>query len=365
VVLAVADAMERYPGNPSSAHAPGAAARRALESARESVAAYFGAKDLAQVVFTSSGTESINTALSLLAGPSVTQIVTSTTDHSAVLLAAIRWASGRPVRRIRVSGDGALDLDDLAHCTAEAPSLVSVALANNETGVISDIHAISQACRRHGALLHVDAVQAAGKIPFRLNEIDCDAASLSAHKFHGPPGCGILFLRSSIPHDARGRGLLPGHQENGLRGGTENLPAIVGTVVGVEALRGCTSALAKVGELRDRLEHSLLMAIPGSDTHGRGNLRLPNTISLYCPQRNATDLVSMLSQMGVAVSSGAACTTGSSPSHVIQAMGFPKERANGTLRLSLSRFTTAEEVDEATRLIIDCYFRTLASVTCE
>jgi cysteine desulfurase len=252
----------------------------------------------------------------------------------------------------------------LAHSLAARPSLVSVALANNETGVITDVQAVARLCRKHGALLHIDAVQAVGKMPFRLEDVDCDAASVSAHKFHGPLGCGVLFLRAKLPPDARGQTLLPGHQERGLRGGTENLPAAVGTATAIKTLNDLKPALAHLTKLRDRLEGLLLASIPGSEIHCRDAPRIANTTSLYCPRRSAADFVLMLSQRGVAVSSGAACTTGGTPSYVIQAMGFSQERANSTLRLSLSRFTTAEEVGEAGRIIAEVYSRTLASASC-
>jgi cysteine desulfurase len=249
VIRAVADTLEHYPGNPSSAHSVGTAARKMLESAREKIAAGFGVSEASQVIFTSSGTESINTAFSLLMRKNIAQIVLSSVEHSAVLQAATRWADGRTIRHVPVSSDGILDLDVLNRHITASPSLVSLSLANNETGVISDIHAAAQICRRSGALLHVDAVQAAGKIPLNLAELDCDAASLAAHKFHGPPGCGILFLSTPNLRQLAGHPLLPGHQEHGLRGGTQNLPAIVGTAVAVESLRDCASRLAAVSAL--------------------------------------------------------------------------------------------------------------------
>ncbi|MCU1276011.1 MAG: class aminotransferase [Bryobacterales bacterium] len=364
VIRAVADAMERVPGNPSSVHCIGTAARRALETARQTVATGLGAEHPSQIVFTSSGTESINTAFCLFASAGVSQIVTSTVEHSAVSRAAGRWSAGRAIVAAPVSSTGALDLGILTRSVSSSPSLVSVAVANNETGVITDVHAVARICRKHGALLHLDAVQAVGKMPFRLSAVDCDAASFSAHKFHGPPGCGILFLRSTVPPEARAQILLPGHQERGLRGGTENLPAAIGTAVAIEALNDIESILNPLIAHRDRLEEALLQSIPDSQINGSGEPRLSNTISLYCPRRNAADLVLLLSQKGLAVSSGAACTTGGTPSHVIQAMGFSQDRANSTLRLSLSRFTTLQQVDEAVELVADAYSRTLPSAIC-
>ena len=364
VICAVRDALERLPGNPSSAHSLGADARRALESSRASVADGLGAEDASQIVFTSCGTESINTAFSLLLSEKVSRIVISTVEHSAVLQAADRWAGGRVVRHVPVSEDGVFDLDALENFIADAPSFVSLVLANNETGVLADIAAAAKICRRFGALLHIDAVQAAGKARLKLAELECDAASLSAHKFHGPPGCGILFLRASGGLNLGGRPLLPGHQENGLRGGTHNLPAIVGTAIAVNSLPKSETDFAAVGRLRDRLEKRLSSLIPGSEIHGARAPRLSNTTSLYCPERDAADLVARLGQAGLAVSAGAACTTGGAPSHVIRAMGFSPERANSTLRFSLSRFSTENEVDEAARLVAQVFHNTLPTPQC-
>lgn len=364
VICAVRDALERLPGNPSSAHSLGADARRALESCRASIADGLGAEDASQIVFTSSGTESINSAFSLLLSEKVSQIVISSVEHSAVLRAADRWAGGRKVCQAPVSEGGVLDLDALEHFIAEAPSFVSLVLANNETGVLTDIAAAAALCRRFGALVHIDAVQALGKLPLKLAELDCVAVSLSAHKFHGPPGCGILLLRTSGPANLCGRPLIPGHQENGLRGGTHNLPAIVGTAKAVASLPKSESEFAVVARLRDRLEKRLLSLIPDSEVHGMHSPRLPNTTSLYCPERDAADLVARLGQVGLAVSAGAACTSGGAPSHVIRAMGFSSERANSTLRFSLSRFSTEKEVDDAACLVAQIYQNTLPTPQC-
>jgi cysteine desulfurase len=364
VIGAVRDTLERLSGNPSSAHSLGADARRVLESSRASIADGLGAEDASQIVFTSCGTESINSAFSLLLSEKVSQVVISSVEHSAVLRASDRWAGGRKVCQVPVSKGGVLDLDALKHLVAKAPSLVSLVLANNETGVLTDMAAAAEICQRFGALLHIDAVQAVGRVRLKLAELGCAAASLSAHKFHGPPGCGILFLRASGAPNLRGCTLIPGHQENGLRGGTQNLPAIVGTARAVDSLPKSEAEFAVVARLRDRLEKRLLSLIPGSEVHGMQTPRLPNTTSLYCPERNASDLVVRLGQMGLAVSAGAACTSGGAPSHVIRAMGFSTERANSTLRFSLSRFSTENEVDEAACLVAQVCRNTLPTLQC-
>lgn len=364
VVQSIEDSLKRRLGNPSSAHAYGKAAREELESARETVAHGFGATHSSQIIFTSCGTESINTAFSLLLGKEITQIITSTVEHSAVLRAAERWSLGKTIRYVPVSGDGALNMDVLARYVAEGPSFVSLTIANNETGVLTDISTAATICREAGALFHVDAVQGAGKIPLNLQQLDCDSASISAHKFHGPPGCGILFLRKVDSTSTGGRTLLPGNQEYGIRAGTQNLPAIIGTAIAVRLLQTQLTAMNEVGRRRDNLEKVLMSGLPSGDIHGIRSSRLPNTTSIYCPGRSAADLVMRLSQMGVAVSAGAACSTGGSPSHVIQAMGFPAERANSTLRLSLSRFSTIDELDAAAQIILSAYHNTLPTFQC-
>jgi cysteine desulfurase len=349
VVDAVTDILRGNWGNPSSAHALGRKAREALESARHAVASAFGIASPSALVFTASGTESINLGFACLLSPEVRQILVSATEHSAVLRAAERRAEGRTVVRIPVHSSGALDLDSLRREAGKYLSLVSVALANNETGVIADISSIATICRETDALLHVDAVQAAGKIPLQLDSFGCDAVSLAAHKFHGPPGCGILYLRQH-PGGVSSRVPAPGHHEQGLRAGTENLPAIVGCGVAASLLQRSLDDMPRVESLRDQLESALLDKINGSEAHGRTSPRLPNTTNLYFPGRNASDLVAALSRLGLAASAGAACSNGGTASHVIKAMGFSDERANSALRLSLSCHTTSEEIAAARSL---------------
>jgi len=348
VVAAVTDTLQCNWGNPSSAHASGHRAREALENARNSVARVFGAESPSCITFTSSGTESINLACACLLKPEITRIIVASTEHSAVLRASERWAQSRPVVLIPVDSNGILDLAFLdAELAKSGQSLVCVALANNETGVVTEIPSVSSLCQRHNALLHVDAVQAAAKIPLCLASLHCDAASLSAHKFHGSPGCGILYLKSPPASNVHGRLPSPGHQEGGLRGGTENLPSIVGCGLAARMLGDTLQAMPDVAKMRDQLEQTLIRMIPGSEIHGSQAERLPNTISIFCPHRNAADLVSCLSSLEVAVSAGAACSNATTPSHVIRAMGHPESRANSTLRISLCRSTTAYEVSEA------------------
>lgn len=355
VVEAVTETLRSKWGNPSSTHSCGRRAREALENSRNTVAAVLGAESPSCITFTASGTESINLAFSSLLSPEITRILVASTEHSAVLYAAQRWAKERPVISIPVDLNGLLDLDFLeAELRKMGRSLVCASLANNETGVVTDISSVAALCQKHNAILHVDAVQSAGKIPLSLANLHCDAASLSAHKFHGPTGCGILYLGSpSSP--AHARVPTPGHQERGMRGGTENLPAIVGCEVAASKVEDSLAAMATVTRLRDALEESVLQVLPSSEIHGRASNRLPNTISIYCPRRNSADLVAALSSLGVAVSAGAACSNEAAPSHVIRAMGYSESRANSTLRISLSKFTTKEEVSQASAAFAEAF----------
>ncbi|TAG11147.1 MAG: cysteine desulfurase [Verrucomicrobia bacterium] len=361
VIDAVTNTLSQNWGNPSSAHEMGRNAREALESARYTTASACGIASPASLVFTASGTESINLGFSCLLSPDIRQILISSVEHSAVLRAAERWADGRKVLCVPVDAEGALDLDYLRWAASKLPSLVSVGFANNETGVIADIASVSAICREAGSLLHVDAIQAVGKLPLHLDSLDCAAASLSAHKFHGPPGCGILFLKQRPVGDFHRRIPAPGHQQQGLRAGTENLPSIVGCGVAASLLQRSLEAGSRVESLRNQLEINLLEKIPGSEVHGRLSLRLSNTISLYCPGRNAADLVAALNRFGVAVSAGAACSSGGKSSHVIRLMGFSEERANGTLRFSLSCHTTSEEIVAAATMVEQAFNLTPAT----
>lgn len=364
VVDAVARAMQVNWGNPSSAHALGRSARMAIDAARQSIASSFGGESQADFIFTASGTEAINLAFACLLGDSVRQILVPATEHSSVFAAARRWAGGRKIVYVPVSSNGTVDLEFLHRECAKELSLVSVSAANNETGVITDIRAVSRVARENRALLHVDAVQAAGKIALHFGAIDCDAASLAAHKFHGPPGCGILYRKTGSHLFCMENALAPGHQEFGIRAGTENLPAIVGAGIAAEFVRTAVEAAPRIAALRDALEHSLLSRLPGAEVHGQSAPRLANTSSIYCPGRNAADMVAALSRVGVAVSAGAACSNGAVPSHVILAMGFPESRANSTLRFSLSSHTTSAEAQAAVDLVEKAFQYSLRISTC-
>jgi len=347
---AVAAALDRA-GNPSSIHAEGRAARQLIERAREQVAALVGAESKL-VTFTSGGTEANNLALT----PAV-QAGDQKTPRDRLLVSAIEHVSvraggqfvGDAVEEIPVTTAGMVDCAALARrLAALAPqrALVSVMLANNETGVIQPICEVAAAAHEAGALLHVDAVQAAGRVSCNINELGADLLTLSAHKLGGPKGAGALIRRDEtlhLPHPlVRGGG-----QERGLRGGTENVAAIAGFGAAAEAGRLAleTDAL-RMTALREQLEASLKAATPKAIIFGEGAGRVPNTTLVAVPGMKAETAVIALDLAGFAVSSGAACSSGKvQPSHVLAAMGASPELAGGGVRISLGWTTTQSEID--------------------
>jgi cysteine desulfurase len=338
-------------GNPSSLHWFGQRARAAVEEARERVAAFVGAQP-AEIVFTASGSESDNTALRGVAARARHErrgIVVSAIEHHAVLnTAKALREEGWPVAVAKVRETGTLDLDDLERALDEGTALVSVMLANNETGVVQPVGEVSRLARAAGALVHCDAVQAAGKLPLDVGALGVDLLTLSAHKLCGPKGVGCLFVRRGTPMAPLVRG---GGQERNRRAGTENVAGIVGFGVAA-ALAGEALAeeTARIAVLRDELEERLLR-LPGARRNG-GQPRLPNTANVSFEGTEAEALLMALDLEGVAVSTGAACAAGGvEPSHVLRAMGFPPERVQSSLRLSLGRSTTREDVDHAAEVI--------------
>jgi cysteine desulfurase len=338
-------------GNPSSLHRLGQRARAAVEQARAEVAALLGA-DPAEVVFTASGSEADNLALrgaAAKARPPRAAIVSSAIEHHAVLNTAKAMRDeGRPVAIARVREDGALDLDDLAGKVDEATAVVSVMLANNETGVLQPVAEASRIARASGALVHCDAVQAAAKVRVDVRALDVDLLTLSAHKLYGPKGVGCLYVRRGTPMAPLVRG---GAQERNRRAGTENVAGIVGFGVAAAVARDAREAdAAAVAALRDRLEARLL-AIAGVRRNGDGP-RVPNTTNVSFEGVDAEALLIALDLEGVAASTGAACAAGGiEPSHVLRAMGYPPARVQSSLRLSLGRETTQQDVDHAADVI--------------
>jgi cysteine desulfurase len=352
----VAEAMRPYLhdlyGNPSSPHQYGQECRRAVEDARASVAALIEADAATAVVFTSCATESINHAFHSAfetLGRQQFHIVTSSVEHAAVLQSTEFYRSkGADVSVLGVDAQGNLNLEELDSALVRGPAFVSLMLANNETGVIFPIEQAGEICRRRKAILHVDAVQAIGKLPVNFGQLRCDFLSLSAHKFHGPKGVGALFIRHGAPRIA----LLRGHQEGNARGGTENVPGIVGMGAAARIVKqGLVADVKRIAGFRDALESGILARVRGSEINGNSIRRLCNTTNIHFPKKNSAQLVERLSAQQVFVSAGAACTTGGKPSHVLKAMGLGDERANGSLRFSLSKLTTREEIERALALV--------------
>jgi cysteine desulfurase len=330
---AVAAALARC-GNPSSVHRWGRAARQCVERAREAVAVLVGAAPEG-VVFVSGGTEANHLAL---LGTGRQHVLVSAVEHNSVLEAV------PGAERVAVDGDGIVDLARLEQQLAAdpRPAIVSVMLANNETGIIQPVAEIAGVARAHGALFHCDAVQAAGKIRLAAADIGADLISLSAHKLGGPMGIGALVVTGNAEPAALIRG---GGQERGRRAGSENLPGIAGFAAAAEAGAAGIGDYVRVARLRDGLEAAAIAAIPDALVIGAGALRLPNTTALAVPGISAETQVIALDLDGVMVSAGAACSSGKvGPSHVLAAMGVPPEIAAGTIRMSLGWTTTEADI---------------------
>ncbi len=347
VVDAVARAMHELFGNPSSVHAFGQDARAALDAARADVAALVGAAS-AEVVFTGGGTEAINFAIrgaaTALEASERREIIASSIEHEAVL------QTGRALSRrgwtltlLPVGASGIVDPAALEAVVSNRTALVSIMLANNEIGTVQPIARLAQIAHERGAIVHCDAVQAAGKIPIDVHALGVDLLSLSGHKFYGPKGTGALWIR-------RGTRLAPlltgGRQERNRRAGTENLPGLVGLGVAANLAREGVADARRLSELRDRLEHGVLERVPGSAVNGAREPRVPNTTNISFERVEAESLLIALDLEGIAVSTGSACSSGTlEPSHVLKAMGLGSSRAQSSLRFSLGTSNTDEQVD--------------------
>ncbi|MDQ7774013.1 MAG: cysteine desulfurase NifS [Elusimicrobiales bacterium] len=337
-------------GNPSSMHFFGGANQKYLDRARESVAKLLGAGP-EEILFTSCGTESDSTAIwsALRAFPEKKHIITTKVEHPAVLnLCKYLETQGYRVTYLGVDAEGRLNLDELKAALSPDTAIVSVMWANNETGVIFPVEDAARITHSRGALFHTDAVQAVGKLPINLSESKIDMLSLSGHKLHAPKGIGALYIKKGTRFSPF---LMGGHQERGRRAGTENVPYIA--ALG----RAADLALEKMGEengrvkaLRDRLEQGLLKAVKNTRVNGGGAERLPNTSHIGFEYVEGESILIMLSEKGICASSGSACTSGSlEPSHVMMAMGVPQTYAHGTIRFSLSVYSTDEDVDAVLR----------------
>lgn len=357
VVEAMTGVLREHHGNPSSTHREGATARRLLEQSRDTVAALLHA-EARSLVFTGSATEANNTVIGHVLGARPgARVVTTATEHPSVEepLARAEASGAARVARLPVGADGRLSLDRVAEALEEDTALLSVILANNETGVLQDIDGIARLAAARGVPLHVDATQAVGKIPIDVSTLGADWLVGSAHKFNGPKGAGFLW--------ARRRGIAPlvqgGPQERRQRGGTENLAGIVGLATACALARDELAArTAHVAGLRDRLWAGIEKGVPGVARNGSPTAVLPNTLNLAFDATAGEILLEALDGEGVAVSAGAACHSGSiDPSHVLLAMGLTPEQARGSLRFSLGPSNTAAEVDRVVSLLPDLVAR--------
>lgn len=340
--------LDEFYANPSSIHRFGGQLAACVEEARAQMAALLGAEQPSEILFTSCGTESDSSALLSAAStcPKRRKIVTTTVEHPAILNRVRDLARhGYRITEIPVDGKGRLDMDFARSAIDEDTLIVSVMWANNETGNIYPVEELSEMAHSVGALFHTDAVQAVGKVPFRLSEMPgIDMLSLSGHKFHAPKGVGALYIRRGVRFHPF---VLGGHQEGGRRAGTENVASIVGMGKAAElALAGIEVENTKVRALRDRLEKAVLETIPCVRVNGDPEHRLPNTTNISFEYIEGESILMLLDLDHICASSGSACTTGSlEPSHVLRAMGVPYTAAHGAIRFSFSRYNTEEEVD--------------------
>jgi cysteine desulfurase len=338
---------ERF-GNASSIHHHGQETRSAVEAARAQVAALLGCRP-AEVVFTSGGTEADNLAIFGIAGAG-DHVITSTVEHHAVLNACRQLESeGCSVTYLPVDRRGVVDPDDVRHALQSSTKLITIMMANNETGVLQPTEEIGRIAREADVRFHTDAVQAAGKIPLGVTSLACDLLSISGHKLHAPQGVGALYVR-------KGTGLKPmfygGRHERSRRAGTENVPGIVGLGKAAELARQhLSSGNDLTVRMRDRLEQSLRRT-DAAGVNGEGANRVPQTSSMYFDSIDGEALVIALDLQGLAVSTGAACSSGAiEPSHVLMAMGLSADRARSSVRFSLGQQNTMEEVDLAIGLV--------------
>ena len=352
---------ERF-GNPSSFHSFGSSLMEVIEESRARVASLIGAPPEAagrpSVIFTSGGTESDNWALAgSLAATGRRTIVTTPVEHPAVLETARRLErEGFELRLARVTCDGVLDLDSMRGLIDSSVAVVSVMAANNETGVLMPIRECAEIARSAGALLHTDAVQAAGKIRLDAEGDGIDLLSLSGHKIHGPKGVGALYVRPGLDLPAFIHG---GHHEAGMRAGTYNVPGIAGLGEAARlALEEIGPGTAAIEALRDRLENGMKASCPGVSIAGALAPRLPNTTTALFSGVESEAILTLLDMRGISVSSGSACSTGSKdPSHVLRAMNVDRNLANSAVRFSLSRFNTAHEIDYTLEVLTDVIAR--------
>lgn len=333
-------------GNPSSKHRLGIESKQFVSEARAQVATLLGATP-PEIVFTSGGTESSHAAIlgAVALNPDKRHVVTTTVEHPSILLLLRRLETqGIRVTYLEVDEKGRLDLSTLERAVTQDTALVSLMWANNETGVLFPIEEAVQIAKSRGCLFHTDAVQAAGKTEIDLGRMPVDLLSLSGHKLHASKGVGALFVRKGLKLPP----LLLGHQERGRRGGTENVPGIVGMgAASALAVNGLKIHETRIRTLRDRLESGILAQAPFARVNGAGTERIANTTNIRFGDMESEAILDKLDRMNIFASPGAACTaSGSEPSHVLTAMGLDRSAALAAIRFSLSRYTTEEEIDQ-------------------
>lgn len=338
-------------GNPSSAYSLGRRAASAIDLAREQVASLLSAAP-AEIVFTSCGSESINSAILSAASldPDKTHIITTAVEHSATVKLCEHLARrGYEITSLPVDSSGQLDPERLAQALRPDTALVTLLWANNETGALFPIEEISRLTNAKKIPLHIDAVQGVGKLPLNVNELGAQFLSLSGHKLHCPKGVGALHINKRM----RFTPWLRGSQENGRRGGTQNVASIVGLgQAATLAASHLSDGTDTIAALRDRFENALLASIPGTEVNGDRTHRLPNTSNLAFPQVDSEGVLMLLDEENICCSAGSACTSGSvHPSHVLKAMGFDNDRIRRSLRFSFGRFNTAAQIETACETI--------------
>jgi len=333
-------------GNPSSIHICGRRALIVIRKSRERVAALLDCQPT-EVVFTSGGTEGDNLALKGMMSPG-DHIIVSAIEHSAIL-GACAWLehSGCEVTRVGVNGNGQVEPESVRRALRKNTRMISIMMANNETGVLQLVEEIGKIAAEADVWFHTDAVQAAGKVPISVKSIGCDLLTISAHKFHGPQGAGALFVRRGTPLRPQLHG---GHQEKGRRPGTENVAGIAGLGRASEIARSGLSdgSMQRMGALRDRLEAAVVERVPKTRINGSGAPRVPNTTNILFEHVGGDALVMALDELGIAASRGAACTAGETdPSSVLMAMGLTGEQSRSSLRFSLGKLNSSEEIERA------------------
>jgi cysteine desulfurase len=334
-------------GNPSSMHSFGDKVGRAVKKARKQVQALLGAEHDSEIIFTSCGTESDSTAIlsALRTQPERKEIITTVVEHPAVLtLCEHLEKDGYTVHYLKVDNKGRLDLDEYRAVLSDKVAIVSVMWANNETGTLFPVEQMAEMAHAAGVLFHTDAVQAVGKLPIDLKSSKIDMLSLSGHKLHAPKGIGVLYLRRGVRYRPLLRG---GHQERGRRAGTENCTSIIALGKAAElAMEHMEYENTFVAALRDRLEQGIMSQVSNAFVTGDPENRLPNTCNIAFEYIEGEAILMLLNKQGIAASSGSACTSGSlEPSHVMRAMDLPYTAAHGSIRFSLSRYNTMEEIE--------------------